>query len=377
MKRIRPPGLLVLAVLALHLLLAHEVHRLHDGWASEGPPPMPARMQVALVREMTLTEPVPPSSVAVPDRAPPPPPAPVTTAAASAPSSLDTAPAAELKPPPEPAPEPPPVVLAEPAPPEPAASAPADAAVPAAQTASTAVDGEPGPEWPLSTQLNYVLSGNYRGPVFGQAQVQWLRRGSEYQVHLDLGIGPSFAPLIARRMSSQGTLTAGGIAPRRYDEETTFIMGEPRRSAVVFKGLWVQMAHGAHEPLPAGAQDAASQFVHMTWLFMTGRETLQAGRTIAFPLVLPRRQYAWQYDVVGEELLDTPMGPVNSWHLKPARPPASGDLSAEVWLAPALQYLPVRLLIRQDAETYLDLMLKNAPLQAAPESTDTPRRPSP
>lgn len=374
MKGTRPPGLLVLAVLALHLLLAHEVHRLHDGWASEGPLPMPARMQVALVREMTLTEPAPPRPAAAPDQALPPP---ITPTAAPAPSSLDTAPAAELKPPPEPAPEPPLVVPAEPAPPEPAASAPADAAVSAARAASTAVEGEPGPEWPLSTQLNYVLSGNYRGPVFGQAQVQWLRRGNEYQVHLDLGIGPSFAPLISRRMSSQGTLTAHGIAPRRFDEETAFLVGDPRRVVVFFQGAEVQLANGTLEPVPRGAQDAASQFVHMTWLFMTGRETLQAGRAIAFPLVLPRRQYAWQYDVVGEEMLDTPMGPLNSWHLKPARPPASGDLSAEVWLAPALQYLPVRLVIRQDAETYLDLMLKNAPLQAAPESTDTSRRPSP
>ena len=42
------------------------------------------------------------------------------------------------------------------------------------------------------------------------------------------------------------------------------------------------------------------------------------------------------------------------------------------WLAPTLQYLPVRILIRQDAETHLDLVLKRAPLQAAPESTDSP-----
>jgi hypothetical protein len=97
------------------------------------------------------------------------------------------------------------------------------------------------------------------------------------------------------------------------------------------------------------------------------------------PLVLPRKQYAWQYEVLGEETLNTPMGPLTTWHLKPSRPSeqviGGGDMTAEVWLAPALQYLPVRLLIHQDAETFVDLMLKSAPLQAAPESgNDIPRR---
>ncbi len=72
------------------------------------------------------------------------------------------------------------------------------------------------------------------------------------------------------------------------------------------------------------------------------------------------------------------MGPLPTWHLRPSRPAGGGDLTAEVWLAPALQYLPVRLIIRQDIDTFIDLMLKGAPLQAAPESAnDTPRRPSP
>jgi hypothetical protein len=255
-----------------------------------------------------------------------------------------------------------------------AASAASESPTPVAQAASAPLDGEPGPEWPLSTRLTYVLTGNYRGPVYGQAQVEWLRKGKDYQVNLDVGIGPSFAPLITRRMSSQGQLTPEGIAPQRYDEETQFIVGGGRRASVFFLGAEVQLASGAREPAPRGAQDSASQFVQLTWLFMTGREPLAAGRIVQFPLVLPRRQYAWQYEVVGEETLNTPLGPVASWHIKPSRPAGGGDLSAEVWLAPTLQYLPVRLVIRQDADTYIDMMLKSAPLQAAPESNDIPRR---
>lgn len=374
MKTPRPPVLLVLAVLALHLLLGREVQRIHEGWAHDGPPPMPPRMQVEFVREMTMQPPVavrvlPSTPVTLPK--PPPPEATLAAVspAASAPASV---PEASHEPPP---PEPEMQRTAE------AASAPAEA-TPSAAAASAPASDEPGPEWPLSTRLTYQLTGSYRGPVYGQAQVEWLRKGRDYQIHLDVGIGPSFAPFMTRRMSSQGRLTPDGVAPQRYDEETQLILGDPRRISVFFVDGEVTLAGGQRQPTLRGAQDAASQFVQLTWLFVTGREPPQAGRVVQFPLVLPRRQYAWQYEVVGEDVLATPMGPVASLHIKPtprARGQISGgDLVSEVWLAPSLQYLPVRLVIRQDEQTYIDLMLKSAPLQAAPESSnDIPRRLSP
>lgn len=375
MKTPRPPWLLVLAVLALHLLLGHEVQRLHEGWLREGPTHMPERMKVALVREMQVQQP----PAARPPPAPPPPapaaaaerqPAVKAAEAASAPASEPaSAPlaAASAAPPTEPPPAAPPAAVAD------AGSAPPEAV---AEAASAAVDGEPGPEWPLSTRLTYVLTGNYRGPVHGQAQVEWLRRGRDYQVHLDVSIGPGFAPLMSRRMSSQGQLTPDGIAPQRYDEETRVLLGEPRRSTVFFLPAEVQLAGGARVPARRGGQDSASQFVQLTWLFLTGREPLQAGHVVRFPLALPRRQYDdWPYEVVGETSVETGFGWLPAWHLRPNRAAQAGDLVAEVWLAPGLQHLPVRLLIRQDAETYIDLMLKQLPLQAAPESSnDLPRR---
>ncbi|MBI3347775.1 MAG: DUF3108 domain-containing protein [Burkholderiales bacterium] len=367
MKTPRPPWLLVLAVLALHLLLGHEVQRIHEGWISEGKLSMPPRMQVALVREMSLRPPRPPARAAA--QPPPPPARPRATAPAQDPAEAPGQTPAESASAPEPPAAPAPEPVAQ------AAAMPVEVATPVAQAASAQPEGEPGPEWPLSTRLSYGLTGNYRGPVHGEAQVEWLRKGSDYQVNLDVGVGPSFAPLISRRMSSQGQLTPEGIAPQRYDEETRFIVGGGYRVSVFFLGAEVQLASGVREPAPRGGQDSASQFVQLTWLFMTGREPLQAGRVVSFPLVLPRRLYAWQYEVVGEEIVQTPMGPIASWHLRPLRAPGGGDLTAEVWLAPTLQYLPVRLVIRQDADTHIDLMLKSAPLQeAAPESTRIPRR---
>jgi hypothetical protein len=89
--------------------------------------------------------------------------------------------------------------------------------------------------------------------------------------------------------------------------------------------------------------------------------------SIEIPLALPRRLQIWTYDVLGSETLATPAGAVPTLRVKPRREPKpGGDLSAEIWVAPSLQYLPVRILIRQDAETFVDLLVERLPQQAEP-----------
>ncbi len=220
--------------------------------------------------------------------------------------------------------------------------------------------------WPPSTRLSYTLSGHYRGPVEGQAQVDWLLEGGRYQVHMDLSIGPAFAPLASRRVSSDGLVTPQGLSPRRYDEVTSALFRQPQRLTVWLDEDRVRLANGRVETRPAGVQDSASQFVHLTWLFTTQPALLQAGKSVTLPLALPRQLEPWVYDVLGAQALATPAGDVETFHVKPRRTPRAGrDLTAEIWIAPSLQYLPVRILIRQDEDTYLDLLISRLPQQAA------------
>jgi Protein of unknown function (DUF3108) len=219
------------------------------------------------------------------------------------------------------------------------------------------------------TRLTYTLLGNYRGEIHGDARVQWVRVGPRYQVHMDVVVGPSFAPLMSRKMTSDGELSEAGLTPRRYDEATKLPFQSPRRVTVQFTPESVTLANGSTRAAMTGVQDTASQFVQMTWLFTTQPDLLRVGNSISLPLALPRRMDRWTYDVVAEQRLYTPVGELDTFHVKPRRADTRprGELSAEVWFAPSLQYLPVRIRIQQDADTYVDLMMDAAPLQAAPE----------
>jgi hypothetical protein len=341
----------VLAVLLLHALITRQLAQSLIG-AGSVPLPPPQRIEVAFVRELA---PAAPPVVVAP--APPPPRRPARQAAPrpAEPASAPEAAVAEAP--------------AETAAPEPEASAPvADrVAEMAAASAPERAASEPaaGFEWPPSTRLTYTLTGNYRGEVHGSAQVQWVRSGPRYQVHVDVAVGPSFAPLVQRRMTSDGELTEHGLAPQRYDEETTALFSTPRRSVVRFEPERIVMAHGASALPWPGVQDSASQFVQLTWLFTTQPDLLRVGNHIEFGLALPRRVGRWVYDVLDEETLYTPIGEIATFHVKPrvesTRP---GELSAELWFAPSLQYLPVRIRIRQNDETYIDLLIDGRPLQA-------------
>ena len=237
----------------------------------------------------------------------------------------------------------------------------------AAVAPETAASAPTAFEWPPSTRLDYRLEGNFRGPVTGQARVEWLRSGTRYQVKLELTVGPSFSPLASRRISSDGEITPQGLRPRRYDEETRAVLRDTRRLSIALETDVVRLPSGRELPRPTGVQDSASQFVQLTWLFTTQPQLLQPGQVIAFPLALPRQVDLWTYDVLATEQVQTPAGPVDAVHVKPRREAKAGsDLTAEVWFAPSLQHLPVRLLIRQDAETYLELSLERLPLQAEP-----------
>lgn len=250
---------------------------------------------------------------------------------------------------------------------EPAAAASTSEATAEAASAPEPAASQPKPfTWPPSTRLNYRLIGNYRGQVDGSAQVEWLRQGERYQVHLDIAIGPSFAPLVSRRTSSEGRLTATGLVPQLYEQETRALLATPRRAVVRFDERETLLANGRRVQTPADVQDVASQFIQLIYLYTTRPELREPGQTVEFGLALPNRIDRWSYESGGVSPQQTAAGTIEALHVKPRRAADPGDITAEMWLAPRMQWLPVRIRMQQDAETYLDLTLERLPEQASP-----------
>jgi hypothetical protein len=230
-------------------------------------------------------------------------------------------------------------------------AASAAAAAASAASAAAAADQAAMDRWPTDTRLTYRLGGEFRsGPLFGDARVQWQRDGAKYQVRLDVKVKVFGSQVL----TSQGEVTPNGLLPRAYEE----LRPGKRRFAQIGDEV-VVLENGRTVPRPPGVQDTASQFVELSQRFATGKEVLEVGRSVTLWLARPGGVDRWVYDVVALETLRTPqLGEVPAYHLKPRpMPNARGNIYAEMWFAPSLQYLPVRIKVLMGNEAYLDLVV--------------------
>jgi len=240
-----------------------------------------------------------------------------------------------------------------PAAPEPVASVPAPATATATVAAATPT-AAPSPSldsWPTDTRLTYRLSGRYRsGELYGDAKVRWQRDGDRYQVQLD--VDTTFRRVV---MTSQGEVTEAGLVPRAFEE----LSGKRLRS-VKLGDTVIALDNGRSVERPAAVQDTASQFVELSHRFATGRQPLEIGRSVSVWMARPGAVDHWTYDITDREILQTPkLGAIDSFHLKP-RPLANprGNIYAEMWFAPGLQYLPVRIRLTMGDEAEIDLVVE-------------------
>lgn len=230
------------------------------------------------------------------------------------------------------------------------------AAEPVAAVSAAPPASSPGPgdapflaSWPSDTRLTYKLGGNYRGELHGSARVLWQREGTRYHTAVEMSAGL----LASLSFTSQGDITEGGLRPEVYEENV-----RGRRRGVRL-GEDVRLNNGDRIARPEAVQDTASQFVELGHRFSTGQVKLVPGAQVNFSMARPGGIDEWTYDVIGEETLHLPrLGPVPTLHLKP-RPLSKprGPISAEIWYAPSLQYLPVRIRITQGNDNYIDLMV--------------------
>lgn len=364
----------VAAVLLGHALLTRGVMR-HMAEAQGDDAPRIERMQAELVADMKLTAP--------PIVAPLPPPAEQPQTQSQAPEPPASA-ASKPTPPKRKKPKPPEVTPSQPLP-EPvlvasAPEAPTAASEPvqaAASAATTTAEAEPakGPvfEWPKATRVTFRMEGYLRGPIHGSSLVEWVRQDNKYQVHVDAYAGPSFAPLASQRWTSEGVITPKGLLPSRFESVNKLLVKSSTPKVVLFEDKELVMPGGERLEKLTDVQDPASHYIQMAYELMQGKLTLEVGKTIEMPVADTRKQRMLVYDVDGTETLLTPLGMIETYKLRPRTTKTSKgeDVMAELWIAPALQYLPIRMLIRIGDQTYFDMQMDKAPQQSPADAADT------
>jgi hypothetical protein len=190
------------------------------------------------------------------------------------------------------------------------------------------------------TQVLYEVSGKVKGfPYFARGSLLWQHDGRQYQARYEVGL-----PLLGSRVqTSQGDLTALGLAPKRFGDKTkTELAAHFERD----KGLISFSANTPTSPLLPGAQDRLSLFMQLAAQLAADPKRYPAGAQIDLQTVSAREAEMWSFKVEGAEQVSLPLGDVEALRLR-RLPRREFDQLIDLWFAPTLSYLPVRIRLQQ------------------------------
>ncbi|MGQ3223210.1 DUF3108 domain-containing protein [Hydrogenophaga sp. UC242_50] len=343
------------------------------------PAARPQPVQVSTVRWIVPAAPAPaprpepaPRPKPVPKAAPTARPAPVPEPVAVAQAAPEPAEAVALAPAETPAIASQEVAVSEP--PAPAPEAPAEAvAAPAATpetppiseptgtTPSAATDGKPSAPValppatpPPSTRLHYDVTGNVKGIGYkAQGTLDWAVADGRYEARMEMRV----LLLGSRSQTSIGRIGPEGLMPERFADKSR------SEKAAHFDAAQqrIRFSSNAPEaPLQPGAQDRLSLFLQLASLLQARPQAYTTGQTVDMQVAGTGDAPVWRFDVGEESTISLPAGEFKVRHLV-RQPRKEFDSTVEMWLAPSLHHLPVRLRVKQSNGDVADQQLSQMP----------------
>jgi Protein of unknown function (DUF3108) len=231
---------------------------------------------------------------------------------------------------------------------------PNTASAPEPETSSTPA----GQEWlsqgsfqyPPSLTLRYDAKGLSAGlTYFANSYLYWRHLDSDYRAELKVS-----AFLIgSRSFISEGRLGEHGLMPLRYFNPAR----EDQHANFDYDNARISFTDGSASALLLnGTQDRLSVFMQLSSLVASQPIRYVEGSILTFSTASTSATESWTFQVEKQETLSLAYGEIPTLKLsRIMRTPQ--DQRIEVWLAPQLHDLPVRMLITKPNGDYVDQQL--------------------
>jgi hypothetical protein len=222
---------------------------------------------------------------------------------------------------------------------------------PSLRPGSTEIKVQAPAKLPNSARLQFDVLGKIKG--FGytvSGELLWQHDGRQYQSRYEIGM-----PLLGSRVqTSQGQVGAGGLMPTRFGDK---VRSEQAAHFERDKGLISFSANTPSAPLEPGAQDRLSLFMQLAALLSGAPQRYPTGTLITLQIVSAREAEPWTLRVDAPDTLQLPLGPTPAVRLT-RLPRQPYDQQVDLWFAPALGYLPVRLRVTHPNGDVADQVLR-------------------
>lgn len=200
---------------------------------------------------------------------------------------------------------------------------------------------------PAPLRLHYAIRGRVGFlPYRASGALLWTHDGRNYQARMEVNL----FLLGSRVQSSQGRLAPVGLLPQRFVDRVS----NDRSVDFDYPAGRIRFSEGTEPvPLPEGAQDHLSVFMQLGGLIAAAPQRYPAGTAITFPAMGIYGPESWRFVVAGEDRIELPGGELAVFKLTRAAT-RSDEPNAELWLAPALGWLPARIRLSQDNGDFID-----------------------
>lgn len=200
---------------------------------------------------------------------------------------------------------------------------------------------------PASMRLHYQVTATARHlRLQGDGELLWRHDDTSYDAKLEIS-----APFLTPRIQhSTGLITAEGLAPVRFSDKAR---SEEAAHFQRDQGKVSFSSNRPDAPLLAGAQDRLSVMLQLGAMVGGDPHKFPAGTVISIQTASARDAEPWQFTVEGQEELELPGGKVGALKLI-RNPRREFDQKVELWLAPGMDYMPVRLRLTQPNGDWVD-----------------------
>ena len=207
---------------------------------------------------------------------------------------------------------------------------------------------------PPSTRLLYDVSGNVKGIGYkAHGTLDWTVTDGRYEARMEMRV----LLLGSRSQTSTGRIGPNGLMPERFADKSR------SEKAAHFDAAQqrIRFSSNAPEvPLQPGAQDRLSLFLQLASLLQARPQAYTTGQTVDMQVAGTGDAPIWRFDVGEESTISLPAGEFKVRHLV-RQPRKEFDSTVEMWLAPSLQHLPVRLRVKQSNGDVADQQLSQMP----------------
>lgn len=207
---------------------------------------------------------------------------------------------------------------------------------------------------PPSAELSYNIKARQHGiPVDGSAVVRWSVADRTFSISNETRANLLGKILDAR---TEGIIDGFGLAPLNFNEKRF----SKKATATTFDRAQRTIRFSASNqtyPITGGEQDRNSIVWQLVSVARAAQGKLKAGTGWTFFVAGQRDADPWTFKVVKAEKIRTPLGPLDTVHVKRLPPDGDGQ-QLDIWLAPKRDWYPVRLRFEDDNGDFIDQTLE-------------------